>query len=587
MTNITETPKWEQSIKQIQRSEKVVGGRGGVANIQAEQLAARTQYLKSQMDSLADSREFTFYITTADPDGTIAGLAGTTQGQLFRVTQGMAADEAFIYYVNTNGTALPVSSFISAMGIKRLLPQYNQQPSMVAGFIDEDGYIPLWFTNGDLDVRGVGQSTINFIFENSELFAEVKDYAKKYNFSGVMVALAVDDNGNVATWLNDGDFDARGVGPNIIKILSDALPFQKAGIEVPAPVSSGKSLWRWRAKKAKLDTGAAAYAKAAFTGDSWTEYPGIAQALADIIFGNYAKAGDGMLQFGVDKGGPSGSKGQQMNGITLEGDGWAAYDASVIPYTDPLYGCGADGMAIYTSGPNATLRYGNLTTTAITINYWDLAGKFRYRTDDNAWTTVTGGGTNAAKSVVISGLSLGVHSIEIDTTPNDSGGVVSLLSLVSKGTGNGVEVTKLGNGGIRADGYKKVLPYIPFTAQQLDVDLLFMIIGTNDARASISFELFETSLDEWVNAWQKASPDTGIVLIVPSQGNATYNIPLTSIRDATLRIAKKYNVEWFDFSAFMPDSWGKSNSLGMYYDSLHLNAVGCSHLATLLHKNFI
>ncbi|WP_437891524.1 SGNH/GDSL hydrolase family protein [Phytobacter sp. V91] len=305
--------------------------------------------------------------------------------------------------------------------------------------------------------------------------------------------------------------------------------------------------------------------------------------MLDILAAEYSKAGDGLLQFGIDGGGPAAATGQQMRGIVMAKSGWSSYDASATT-SAPLYGCGPDGMAIFTSGTAGQLSYSNLTATSISINYWDVSGAFRYRIDGGEWITVTGAGTNTPKTVAIDGLALSPHMIEIDTSVNT--GVVSLLNLVAKGSGNGIEVNKLGNGGITADGYLKVLPYIEYTAQQLDLDVLFMCIGTNDARRSGGLALFESSLDAWVNAWKTACPDMAIVLVIPSQGNSGYVIPMTDIRDATIRVAKKYETEWFDFRAFMP-AWSKARDAGMYWDNLHLTNIGANYLTHLACKEFL
>lgn len=50
MTNITETASWEDHVYQIKRGDSVSGGRDGIANIQATQLAKRTRYLKQAID---------------------------------------------------------------------------------------------------------------------------------------------------------------------------------------------------------------------------------------------------------------------------------------------------------------------------------------------------------------------------------------------------------------------------------------------------------------------------------------------------------------------------------------------------------
>ncbi|CAM3518051.1 hypothetical protein BS639_08990 [Rouxiella silvae] len=123
MTNITEMASWDERIHQIQRAEAVLGGRDGAVNIQASQLANRTQYLKQSLQAIPDYREFTFYTTTSDPDGTRAGLAATQPGQTFRVGQGVNADIGFKYYSNVAGTAFAIASFAGKTAYDRQIQQ--------------------------------------------------------------------------------------------------------------------------------------------------------------------------------------------------------------------------------------------------------------------------------------------------------------------------------------------------------------------------------------------------------------------------------------------------------------------------------
>lgn len=53
MAKINENPNWETEIHQIDRKERVSGGRNGTANIQARQLANRTGYLKQLLEGVA------------------------------------------------------------------------------------------------------------------------------------------------------------------------------------------------------------------------------------------------------------------------------------------------------------------------------------------------------------------------------------------------------------------------------------------------------------------------------------------------------------------------------------------------------
>lgn len=146
MTNISETSRWEEDIYQVKRGDKVEGGAAGVANIQARQLAARTRWLKGQLESAGDYREFTFYITATDPDGTIAGITATKSGKYFRVAQGVGSGESFIYYLNDNGTAVPVASMPSATGVVNVFHSavYASQSPALSGYHSSesnDGYL--------------------------------------------------------------------------------------------------------------------------------------------------------------------------------------------------------------------------------------------------------------------------------------------------------------------------------------------------------------------------------------------------------------------------------------------------------------
>ena len=155
MTTIFETSRWDDAIHLIQRGERVSGGRNGVANIQASQLANRTQYLRAQLDSVMESGEFanfTFLITADDPDGTLAGLAATTNGKIFRVAQGAGSELSFIYYVNDGGRAVPVAEWLGGAALDNVKRNDGlMDVTADADFIDKyviyaDGSVT---TNGD------------------------------------------------------------------------------------------------------------------------------------------------------------------------------------------------------------------------------------------------------------------------------------------------------------------------------------------------------------------------------------------------------------------------------------------------------
>ncbi|SXD46104.1 hypothetical protein [Klebsiella quasipneumoniae] len=74
----------------------------------AQQAAASAALAEEYADNASDyaQNKFTFYKTASDPDGTIAGLAATTDGQSFWVAQGPDALSAAWQYQNKAGVAV-------------------------------------------------------------------------------------------------------------------------------------------------------------------------------------------------------------------------------------------------------------------------------------------------------------------------------------------------------------------------------------------------------------------------------------------------------------------------------------------------
>ncbi|HHD2064791.1 TPA: CotH kinase family protein [Klebsiella pneumoniae] len=125
MLRINEESKWEDEVPLLTRADKVEGGILGASNQQAIILANRTRKLKDDFDSAMDYREYTFYITPDDPDGTIAGIAGTPEGKGFRVAVQDAAGVTVVYkiYRNVAGRAIfinaqPSDRYIEELKIK-------------------------------------------------------------------------------------------------------------------------------------------------------------------------------------------------------------------------------------------------------------------------------------------------------------------------------------------------------------------------------------------------------------------------------------------------------------------------------------
>lgn len=55
MANITEVSQWENVIRQLENGEAATGGADGLANVQAKQLANRTQWLKGNLAPIVNA----------------------------------------------------------------------------------------------------------------------------------------------------------------------------------------------------------------------------------------------------------------------------------------------------------------------------------------------------------------------------------------------------------------------------------------------------------------------------------------------------------------------------------------------------
>ncbi|HBV3344971.1 TPA: hypothetical protein MDU19_004523, partial [Klebsiella pneumoniae] len=125
MANLPENPSWESGIHQLEEAERAKAGPGGVLNVPASQLANRTKWLRAQIESAQDYREYTFFKTETDPDGTIAGRANTPDGMMFRVVQGLNDALSFIYYLHYQGLAIPLTALLGRGSITNNLRIYS------------------------------------------------------------------------------------------------------------------------------------------------------------------------------------------------------------------------------------------------------------------------------------------------------------------------------------------------------------------------------------------------------------------------------------------------------------------------------
>lgn len=468
-------------------------------------------------------------------------------------------------YINNGGilsaTGRKMPSQAAVDEISDRIPFVPSSNYKVPLFVDEDDNVPVWLANGRLNASALDDD----IRDVSDT-----DYPDK-------IPLFVDDNDNVPVWLENGELNAVALNKGLLQGLVTNDELNQVFLQKILN-TSGSTAWKFRAKKAKLDIGLSSKLKIGFTGDSWTEHSTIPQVFADYFYAKYGKSGDGWIQLNIDN--PN-----QLNGIVLSRAGWSVYDASATS-SNPTFPTAMDGQYIYATGTDATLSISNLFDTSVQVFYYDGTGTFRYSVNGGTPVVITGTGTNKIVSVTVSGLNIATATtLSIDLTGNT--GTVVIYGFYANGTGNGVEINKMGNGGITAPQYIKTLSYLSQTGTVVAPDVLIMIIGTNDFRTSVTLQAFRDGLTGWLNTWKAIIPDSAIVMVAPAQCNASGANPLTSFRDIIRDVAKTAGVEFYSLYDFMNTTYAKSNAEGMWLDNLHLSNAGGRFLLNQINLHFL
>lgn len=147
-----ETAEQNSSASVVASSESATAAAGS---------AAQAEEYKNDASEYALNK-FTFYKTPSDPDGTIAGLAATTNGQSFRVAEGPEATTAFKTYENQDGVAVLQASQPGTAAITGTIREF---PTLAAAQADADaGNIP---TGSTAYYRSTDESTLSIEVVNN------------------------------------------------------------------------------------------------------------------------------------------------------------------------------------------------------------------------------------------------------------------------------------------------------------------------------------------------------------------------------------------------------------------------------------
>ena len=310
MSNLPESPVWVDGIYQLTDETPVLGKQDdvpgdGPSNLQAEQLACRTRWLRQQVDgiqsgetpytseaaaqaainsgklpegaifSIRSSRSYiwveeykntnsipvktgkilldgkavtlTIKPTTEDPTGVNTGLSVTLSGQYFRVVTGNDSDVPERLYLNDNGVAVLSSEIMGGKSIHSLLSAHDATSALLTALES----LALKFAGTEGDIVSIQRT----ILENADALASVITAyeilsLRQVNIPDELAALqlnfgfSLDIVINVLIKLSQYDFDAfitSGDIPAKIKPVGQ-LTYIPAVAEINAFISYGQSL---------------------------------------------------------------------------------------------------------------------------------------------------------------------------------------------------------------------------------------------------------------------------------------------------------------------------------------------------------
>ncbi|EPU3757066.1 TPA: SGNH/GDSL hydrolase family protein [Escherichia coli] len=455
----------------------------------------------------------------------------------------------------------------------------NVSNSFFPLFIDASNNVPVWWDNG-FDVSIISESLKAKIWNYiNSIISPALNKAVPLVSTGFVPGMT-DGADNVLFWFQDGKFDTYEVGPNISASLASAYQRRMYTAYYNMPLhTDGRTLWRWRAKKAQLKAGMATQPNFLLTGDSWTQNNELATAIASVLSAEYGDAGLGWrtVNYGASRDGSN----------IFRSAGWDLYDASPTSGA-PLYGCGIDGQSINTTTNTAYFNVTNVRCTDCRIYYQDLDGTFQYGYDVGGvtqWTTVVCGNTGTTKSVLLTGMTDEVRTIYTKTDGNTGRVAIHGFYFWRSGVA-GCVMSKAGNAGILADQFLLFSDKIATYLSTIQPDVIAIVIGNNDYRISTGTQTFRTALQTYMAACRAVLPDVGFILMAPPRTNGTAVTPLVNFRDVMYDLSQTLNCEFFSIYDLF-DTWTEMNGLGCFIDNLHPSTVGGNMIASSLNNALI
>lgn len=187
MANLTEVSQWENVIRQLENGEAATGGADGLANIQAKQLANRTQYLKNNYLPLAGGIMTGYGVSKSDDTSSLSLLGGTARlkGASFVAMGNKSTYNAGEFWVETgkidsNSCTLVGNPFGELIWTKNKVKTDLAGSAILAKSLGTNGYVKYannliiqWGSSGSINDSSEGLEITFPIQFSTEVFSLV------------------------------------------------------------------------------------------------------------------------------------------------------------------------------------------------------------------------------------------------------------------------------------------------------------------------------------------------------------------------------------------------------------------------------
>lgn len=509
------------------------------------------------------------YMTLADAQADIANIPDGATTYVRSTDGGSLADE----YINNagnlepTGRVMPSEKTIDNKINAHLVPG-DYSPKMVPLFHDAAEKVFAWLDNSRFDANDMGPILRSVVQNIPNGWAQ--NYLRQFDFSPAFFPAWFDRSGNVTAWFDNSRFDIAGIGPNLQTLITDLVGANKKESFIEG------DQYKFTFKRGRIANGNAASLNIAFTGDSWTEKNTIPQSTINILGGEYKDPGWISCSTRADG---------VMAGITLAVNNFTKYDGdNENNNAPPQYGSGPDGNAYWNNNVVGTMTWSNVTATDLSLFYYDGTGNFTITIDDGEPVSIAGTNSGTVKKHDITGLPSASHKVVITSSGS---GVVSILGMYGKNSAksSGVTVSRVGNGGAMASDYLHWQDWITPIVSGLDIDLLFIILGTNDFRKNAGITEYTNGIQVIIDKYKSATPGICICLVSPAQSNAT-GVPALSEYDEAMRnLAFDNKINMISLYQLFPKTY--DNSDGAWVDNLHLSNLGAYILTRKIKDEFL